>query len=124
MQAALFFHIPMRRRIPSYEEVCALLLLVSVLLIGVPVSAALFLLHAALFSAMDLPAQLLPALAHVPVLLGAYLAARFAAKRRRHGGLWCGAQCALLLALSWYTLSDKQHKTVVRKILALILFEC
>ncbi len=93
--------------LPCNKEVCVLLFL-SVLLAGIPVSAGLFLLCAALLSAMDLPAAVLPALANFPVMLGTFLSADLTARKLRRGGLRSGAGCAILLSLIWYTVGAAQ----------------
>lgn len=77
-------------------------LLKSVLFIGLPLSLLGMLGMAAAVTAIDLPAGLLPILAALPLLLGAFCAALPAGRRLRRHGLRLGAACGAMLTAIWY----------------------
>lgn len=74
----------------------------GILLIGLPVSAAGFLVSALIFTFADLPLRLLPWIAAAPVLLGCYAAGRYTARRTRSHGWQNGAFAGIFLSALWY----------------------
>lgn len=72
------------------------------LLRGIPVSAGLFLMLAAVVQRVDLPEGIFPMLAAMPAVFGSYLTGASAGRRMRRGGLRTGAASALLMTGLWY----------------------
>ncbi|MBR5370766.1 MAG: TIGR04086 family membrane protein [Oscillospiraceae bacterium] len=74
----------------------------SLILRGIPLSAAGMFAAATLFAEIDLPAAVQSALANLPVMFGAWASAFYAGKRLRRGGILCGIYTSLLLSGGWY----------------------
>ena len=77
----------------------------TLVLVGMPVSAGVFMILTAAVRYADLPDAVFPMLAELPILCGSALTGSAAARRCRHGGLWLGAVSAVLLTALWMAVS-------------------